>query len=276
MADDRYGGLGLSLVKELAKLGQRTFTLADARHVAGHVGIAPGYLGVLLHRLVHAELLYRVKRGTYALAAGISHGAPIHPFAIAMTLASPCAVSGWSALNHHGLTEQIPQRVTLTTPRRIVTPSMRGAARTAPSVWEVAEQEYEIVQIIPRHFFGHVEIWLGESRVQIFDRERALLDCFALPRRFGGLAEGLGILDEHLHEIDMKRLVAHAIRYGKLSVAKRVGFALEHAGARAATVEPLRVLPIQGLRLLDPTRPSRGALNQRWALRDNLSARRTT
>ena len=37
----------------------------------------------------------------------------------------------------------------------------------------------------------------------------------------GGLAEGLGILEEHLDELDIKRLVAHAKRYGKASVAKR-------------------------------------------------------
>lgn len=200
-----------------------------------------------------------------------------------MALVDPCAVSGWSALNHHGLTEQVPQVVTLTTPRRIVTPAMRGSkesaaressrVRMAASVWEVGGQGYEIVTVVPAHYFGYEEIWLGESPVRILDRERALLDCFALPRRFGGLAEGLGILEEHLHELDVKRLVAHAQRYGKVSVAKRIGFALERAGAGASLIEPLRVLPIQGIRLLDPTKPPRGERNTRWGLRENLGAR---
>lgn len=136
----------------------------------------------------------------------------------------PCAVSGWAALNHHGLTEQIPRLITLTTPKRVVTPAMRGAVRTAPSTWEVAGQRYEIVTIVPAHFFGCDEVWMGESRVRIFDSERALLDCFALPRRFGGLAEGLAILEEHGHTLDLGRLVGHAQRYGKAAVAKRVGY----------------------------------------------------
>lgn len=137
----------------------------------------------------------------------------------------------------HGLTEQIPQVVTLTTPRRIVTPAMRGSkasamgeslpVRTAASIWEVAGQGYEIVTVVPAHYFGYEEVWLGESRVRILDRERALLDCFAL----------------------------------------------ERAGTDSSLIEPLRALPIQGIRLLDPTKPPRGERNTRWGLRENLGAR---
>jgi len=217
---DAYGGLGLALIKGLAESGQATFTVMDARRVATRVGVAPAYLSVLLHRLVRAGLLRRVKRGAYAQTTGLPGVPEAHPFAIGMALINPCAVSGWSALNYHGLTEQIPQRITLTTPRRLVTPAMRGVVQTRPSVWEVAGQAYEVVQIVLAHFFGDETVWIDASKVRIFDRERALLDCFALPRRFGGLAEGLGILEEHLHEIDVKRLVAHALRYGTVSVAR--------------------------------------------------------
>jgi predicted transcriptional regulator of viral defense system len=264
----------LALIQGLGETSQAVFNVATIREVAAAAGVTPAYLNVLLHDLVRTGLLRRVKRGTYALASGLPGVAEPHPFSIGMALVEPCAVSGWSALNHHGLTEQIPHRVTLTTPRRIVTPAMRGAMRTEPSVWVVEGQEYEIVRVIPAHFFGQEEVWLGEAKVQIFDRERALLDCFALPRRFGGLAEGLGILEEHQRQVDTKRLVAHALRYGKVAVAKRVGFALERVGVRASIIEPLRALPVQGQRLLDPTKPACGGFNSRWALRENLSGRR--
>ena len=114
---------------------------------------------------------------------------------------------------------------------------------------------------------------MGDSRVRVFDRERALLDCFALPRRFGGLAEGLGILEEHLSELDLERLVAHALRYSKV-VAKRVGHALESSGVAAKSIEPLRLLPMTGYRALDPARPLIGERNRRWGLVDNLAAPR--
>jgi len=266
-----YGGLGLALLRALAEDGRSTFTMAEARETGRAVGVADSYLSVLLHRLGRAGFIRRIKHGTYALATGLPGFPEAHPFSLGMALVQPSAISGWAALNHHGLTEQIPRVVTLTTPKRVVTPAMRGAVRTAPSVWEVAGQAFEMVSVVPAHFFGDEEIWLGDSRVRMFDRERALLDCFALPRRFGGIAEGLGILEEHLGQLDLKRLVAHAKRYGKAAVARRIGYALEHLGAEPAIVEPLLAMPMQGVRLLDPTRPRHGERNRRWGLIENLA-----
>lgn len=269
-----YGGLGIALLRALAENGRSTFTVAQARESARAVGVGDSYLPVLLHRLQRAGWLQRVKHGTYAMTIGLPGFPEAHPFAVGMALVEPSAVSGWAALNHHGLTEQIPRVVTLTTPKRVVTPAMRGAVRAAPSTWDVAGQRYEIVTVVPAHFFGYEETWIGESRVRIFDRERALLDCFALPRRFGGLAEGLGILEEHVRELNAGRLVEHARQYGTSTVARRVGYALERVGADPGLVEPLRTLPMRGHRPLDPTRTSRGSRNKSWGLIENLSASR--
>ena len=269
-----YGGLGFVLLRALAEQGQATFTVADARRTGRSVGVADSYLNVLLHRLQRAGLIRRLKHGTYALATGLPGFPEAHPFALGMALVQPSAISGWAALNHHGLTEQIPRVITLTTPKRVVTPAMRGAVHTAPSTWEVAGQVFEIVIVVPAHFFGDEEIWLDESRVRMFDRERALLDCFTLPRRFGGVAEGLGVLDKHLQRLDLRRLTAHALRYGKAAIARRVGYALERVGAPADVVEALRAVPMQGARLFDPTRPPRGKRNRRWGLVENLAPSR--
>jgi predicted transcriptional regulator of viral defense system len=269
-----YGGLGIALLRALAEEGRATFTLADAREAGRGVGVADSYLSVLLHRLQRAGFIRRLKRGSYALTTGLPGFPEAHPFVLGMALVEPSAISGWAALNHHGLTEQIPRIITLTTPKRIVTPAMRGAVKMAPSTWEVAGQKFEIVTVVPNHFFGDQEIWLGDSRVRMFDRERSLLDCFALPRRFGGIAEGLGMLEDHVREIDVKRLVAHAERYGKAAVARRVGYALEHVGAAPDVIEPLRKVAMQGIRPLDPTRAPRGERNRRWGLVENLAPSR--
>ncbi len=109
----------------------------------------------------------------------------------------------------------------------------------------------------------------------MFDRERSLLDCFALPRRFGGIADGLGILEEHLPGLELERLVAHAQHYGKAAVARRVGYALEHLGAAPEVFEPLLAVPMQGTRPLDPTRPPQGNRNRRWGLVENLTSPRS-
>lgn len=269
-----YGGIGVALLRLLADQGGTTFTARDAGSAARSLGASSSYVPVLLHRLERSRLISRVKRGTYALAGGL-HGVPsAHPFALGMALVDPSAISGWSALNHYGLTEQIPRVITLTTPKRIVTPSMRGAVHAAPSQWSVGTQRFEIVVVVAHHFFGFEETWLGDVRVRMFDRERALLDCFAMPRRFGGIEEGLGILEEHSSELEVERLVDHAKRYSRVVVAKRVGYALEHFGIAPHLVERLRQVPMKGLRALDPTRATRGVRDRRWHLVINLDAPR--
>lgn len=269
-----YGGLGIVVLRTLAEQGRPTFTMAEAREAARASGIEDSYLPLLLHRLQRAGWVRRLKRGTYALAAGLPGLPEAHPFAVAMALVEPCAISGWAALNHRGLTEQVPGVITLTTPKHIVTPAMRGTVRAAPSTWEAAGQPFEIVTVIPARFFGDEDVWIGDVRVRMFDRERALLDCFVAPRRFGGLAEGLGVLEEHRRGLDIARLVAYARRYGIAAVAKRVGWALEHAGVAPEFIEPLQELPMAGYRPLDPDRARIGRRNARWQLVENMAAGR--
>ena len=273
-AERQYGGFGVALLRTLAEQGRSTFRVAEAREAARAAGVADSYLSLLLHRLLKAGWIRRIKHGTYSLASGLPGVPEAHPFAVGMALVEPCAISGWAALNYHGLTEQVPRVITLTTPTRVVTPAMRGVVRAAPSTWETGGQLFEIVTVIAAHFFGAEDIWLGDVRVRVFDRERALLDCFALPRRFGGLTEGLAVLEEHLHELDIKRFVAHAKRYGKAAVAKRVGYALEHAGVASEMITALQSMPMTGYRPLDPTRSLVGERNQRWGLIVNLTEAR--
>jgi predicted transcriptional regulator of viral defense system len=258
----------------LADRNASTFTVEQARNAAAALGVAESYVAVLLHRLQRTGFIERVKRGAYAFAGSIPGLGDVHPFSVAMALIEPCAISGWTALNHHGLTEQIPHVITLTTPKRVVTPAMRGASHTDPSVWEVAGQRYEIVSTIPVNFFGYEEVWVGGSRVHILDRERALLDCFASPRKFGSLSEAFGILEEHLHQIDVQCLIAHASRFSKRVAAKRIGYALENFGVASEVLEPLRALPMLGYRVLDPTKEGVGPRDRRWQVVVNLDAPR--
>lgn len=264
----------MALLRSLADRNASTFTVGEARAAAIDLGIAASYVVTLLHRLQRAGFLSRVKRGVYAFAESIPGRTEAHPFSIATALVESCAISGWAALNHHGLTEQIPHMITLTTSKKVVTPSMRGASNTAPSIWEVSGNRYEIVSIAPVNFFGCEELWLGDARVQILDRERALLDCFASPRKFGSLSEALGILEEHLHELDLQRLISHALRFSKQVVAKRLGYALELLGVDPDAIEPLRALPMLGYRALDPTRQESGVRDRRWQVVVNLDAPR--
>ena len=268
--------LGTRLLKELAERGLYLFTTEDAKEIAAELEIPEGYLPQLLSKLAASGWIERLRRGLYAGTGSLPGWVEVHPFAIATRLVSPSAISGWSALHHHGLTEQVPQTVTSSTPKKVVTPSMRSAAHRADKhAWEVGGLRYEYVTVPEERFFGIEEVWVDDRfKVPIYDRERALLDCFALPRHSGSLAEGLGILEERLDDLDVGKLVSYALRYGKASVVKRLGWALERAGAPRGATSLLAEYPMEGIRSLDPSRPREGNYDARWMVIDNLGGGR--
>ncbi len=106
----------------------------------------------------------------------------------------------------------------------------------------------------------------------ITDRERTLLQLFISSRLFGGMGEALGVLHNHLVGLDLEKLVTHALSYNKISVAKRLGWALEREGVKAVAWKPLLKVPATGYHLLDPSLPRRGACDRRWMLQYNFVA----
>lgn len=269
---------GVRLLTHLADEGRLVFTTGEARDAAADLGIPQGYLCQLLSRLDRTGWITRLRRGLYAGTGRLPGRADVHPFVVATRLVTPSAISHWSAMQHHGLTEQMPQTVTAMTPVKVVTPSMRAGHSEAGGekhAWEVGDTRYQYVTVKREHFFGIDEVWVDEDfSVTITDRERTVLEGFVSPRMFGGMGEVLGILEEHLSELDLKKLAAYGVRYGKGSVAKRLGWALEQFGVDEVISAPLLAVPVNGYRALDPGRPRYGRCDSRWMIQDNLSPRK--
>lgn len=265
---------GIRLLDALLARGRRIFTAEDARRVSEESGIRLGTTPWLLHELARSGWVRRLRRGLYAVDETYRGGPAPHPFAIATAVVDPSAISHWSALAHHGLTEQVPRIVTATTPRDIVTPRMRRpSCRSAEpaSTWDADGLAIRYIRVRAERFWGFDEVWVDEfSRVPITDRERTILDAFVSPDAFGSIGEVLGILEDYLPELDVPRLVAYALRYGQDATIKRLGYALEQLDVAPDIAGPLRDAPIRGYRLLDPQGPDRGPYRARWHLRDNL------
>ena len=260
---------GRKLLRLLADSGHYIFS-AEQAHTALHkLEIPESYATVLLSSLVKGRWLQRLRRSLYALS-----DIQIPPFAIAARLVEPSAISHWSALNHHGLTEQIPQAVFAFTPVKVVTPSMRGGAIAQPKehhAWHIGSVRYHYVTVKSEYYFGIEQVWINEQfRIPITDRERTVLETFISPRLFGGIGEALSLIDQNAARLDIKRLVDYAVRYKKASVAKRLGWALEREGILQKTLSPLRMIPLTGIAILDPTRPRGGHYNSRWQIQENL------
>ena len=253
------------------------FTTKEAKNESLKLNISKNYITYLLHLLEKGGWIIRLKRGLYALKEGFPGNIQLHPFAIATHLIEPSAISHWSAMNYHGLTEQIPLSIIAITTKKVVLPDMRKGKKLKISQkhkWKINDIEYEYITVIKRHFFGFEEIWVNQHfKILITDKERTMLEGFISPGFFGGIGEILGILEEHIDEFNVERLISYALRYNKGSVIKRLGWALERIGISNDITLPLSKIPISGYRVLDPSQPAKGSCNKYWNIQENLPGR---
>jgi predicted transcriptional regulator of viral defense system len=249
------------------------FTTADAAALAPP-GTSPAQVNHLLKSLTDAGWLTRLRRGLYAGTGRLPGGVDVPPFAIATAMASPSCIALRSALAYHDLTDQVPHVVTVMTPRTVVTPSMRGGAGAGGRhVWVVAGVACRFVTVgVERFAIGLERVWLDERfRVPMTDRERTVLDLFAHTRQFGGVGEGIATLQHAVPTLDVERLVDYAARWRSEAVARRLGWALERAGAPGEALAPLLPSLSSSYSVLDPGAPRRGRRDRRWRLIVNLA-----
>ena len=255
----------------LESLGFDLFTTTQAASQGAAMGLSRRHTNMLLHLLAAGGWLTRVKKGLYAVNDSVTRQPKAHPFAIGAAIVTPSAISHWSALQHWGLTKQVPVTITLSSPTRTFPLADETRYVGARPVWIVAGIRYEFIAITKPRFFGVAQIWVDEdSQVPIFDRERALLDAFHHFHIFGSLSIALEILETKLPDIDVERLVQYSKQLGIAAVVKRVGWALEQFGVSPDLLEPLRAYPERGDSPLDPGRPAHGRHNPAWHVIENL------
>ena len=260
--------VGVELVRKLSAEGLRVFTAEAAREAAPSVGLSPGYFRQALHYLARSGWIVRLKKGLYALSGSVPGTTSLHEFEIAMALVQPAAISHWSALSHHGLTDQVPRRVFVLTPAHSV-PRRRGTKREGAEVsYSVGETIYQFVQVKPERFFGIDQVWVNESRISITDPERNLLDGLMAPQYCGDFAEVLHAFELRAPKLDVQRIIDYALKLDA-ATAKRLGWILERQGIVSDRLKPLQELPIKGYRVLDPSGPHCGSYDARWMIRVN-------
>lgn len=265
-----HTGPGVELVRRLASEADRVFTTSRARELAPAVGLSAGYLRQALHHLAKSGWVVRLRKGLYALSSTVPGVTPAHEFEIAMALVEPAAISHWSALHYHGLTEQTPRKVFVLTTTAASVPRMRGAkARLGPQGFLVGDTIYRFVQVKPERFFGTERVWIGEARVTITDPERTLLDGLTMPQHCGDFAEVLHAFQVRGAHLNLERIIEYALKLDA-ATAKRLGWVLEHQGIDSSELEQLAAVPIKGYRKLDPTGPRKGPCNRRWMIQENL------
>ena len=216
-----------------------------------------------LSDLVKGGWIVRLRQGTYFISPfemGKKGGVTEHDFVIASYLVTPYAIGLWSALNQHGLTEQIPDRVYVLSTRRISKPTKKIGAST-----------YQIIVIPEKRFFGTQEIWFGSKKAVITDLEKTLLDAFLFPAYCGGMVEVVKSFRNALSKIDFSKLTHYAKRMGKGVLFKRLGILMDYLKPEFKERKIWLKQISKGVSLFDPQGEAVGSIISEWNIRVNFN-----
>lgn len=272
--NQKHTRIGIEMVRKLFEEGKRIFSIPDARKAASYCGMADNYVVEALYHLSNNGWITRLKRGLYIISSSFPGMTPVHEFEIAMALVQPSAISHWSALHFHGMTEQIPQRVYITTTQAVPISRAVKARNISQRSFsrEVNGILYEFIKIKQERFFGIKDFWVGEVKVTITDPERTLIDGLISPKYFGGWAEIYSAFESHMSSLDLAKIIDYSLRLDAV-IAKRLGWIMEKIGVGDTILQKLEAFPIKDYRVLDSTGPRKGHCNKRWMIQENFLGR---
>ncbi len=215
----------------------------------------------LLSRWAAQGWLQRVRRGIYVpvpLESERADSSPEDSWLIAETAFAPCFISGWSAAEYWGLTEQVFRTVLISTTRRLRNrePKMGGIG-------------FRLRTVNEKEFFGLKTVWRGQTRVQVSDPSRTIVDLMSDPSLGGGLRSSADMLRSYLgskEHRDIGLLLSYAETLDIGAVFKRLGFLLERFASeeREAIGRCMGALT-KGNAKLDPALPNK-RLATAWRL----------
>lgn len=217
-------------------------------------------LRVVFSRLEKAGVLERIEKGKYlVIPIGAEKGRyTLNEFVIGASLLNSdhYSIGYWSALHHHGLTEQIPNIIYIQTDER--------KKKTSIKVFGIT---YRIIRIKKEKIFGIQKLWFENKPINITNKEKTIIDCLEKPQYCGGLIEVFKALNNIKDEkYSKENLVNYALRMNNSGITRRLGYICEYIGIDIDVPKP----KTRNYLYLDPTMPKRGKPNAKWRLIINL------
>ncbi|MFH1200109.1 MAG: DUF6088 family protein [Candidatus Micrarchaeota archaeon] len=251
----RFGERELALLFALEERNNGLFSFKDAKRILK--GTAASVKNVL-SRLAKKNRVIRLQKGSYLFAplkSGPKGEWSEHSFLVAPALANTknYYIGFLSALNHWGMTTQIPMTVFVALNRQ--KKSVKAVQTT-------------FVFVKKRELGEFTQVKLGGTEVNVSTREQTIIDCLRLPQYCLGVSAAPEAIHSAASELDWGKLVSLA-KAEKHVVRRRLGYILELMGFKrhAKQLEG----SFQGFRWLDPSGPKHTIkYSKKWGLKLNL------
>jgi len=246
------------LLARLAGAGHQIISVDD---IETTLEVPPNTAREIASRLTEKGWLDRLFPGTYLiipLTAGEEAVYTTHEYLIAAHVAEPMYIGYYSALSHHGLTEQVPRTVYVVTPTRAQSREIHGVP-------------YRVTTVTERKFFGVEPTSIEGTTVQVSNLEKTLVDCADHPEFCGGLrklATAMRTADER--GCDWDTVGEYLERLDNGAATKRIVYLADQLDIDLPAREELVASFTSGYSLLDPTRPDTGSTDSTYRLQINV------
>jgi predicted transcriptional regulator of viral defense system len=246
-------------LSRLASEDRQIITISDIEAVLDTPRTAAKDMAFALAEKGWLERLVQGKYLIVPLAAGENAVYTTHEFVIASALVEPAYIGYWSAMNHHGLTEQLSQTVYIVTTERAREREIHGVT-------------YRPVSVTEQKFFGYQPTAVGSTRVNVASIEKTLVDCADHPEFCGGISELATAMQSAVDtRCSWDRVVDYLRRLGNGAATKRIVYLADQLDIVLPEYDALVESFTTGYPLLDPTREATGTRDSKYQLRLNVA-----
>ena len=241
------------LISGLARDNKSIFTVKQAKRILKE----EPYL--TLHSLKEKKWILSLKGGLYAIVPldiGVKGAEDfiVHDFVIASHLTKPYYIAFWSALNYHGLSDQIPKSVFI-------------ATKKAKKPLVILNTEFVFVQLREDRYLGIERIDIGGQKINFSNINKTIADCLNHPEHSGGIEELARAIYFNHKVLNFKKIKEYALRIKNMTILKRLGFILEKTNLLEEYRTVFEDIELtKGYSKLDTISKRKGKYNERWKL----------
>ena len=249
--------------------------LLDADVATRLIDVSRKHAVNLLSSMARKGALYRIGRGRYVvIPPDVLYGRKgyvIDPHLIVDEVmradgeGDAYYVAYQSAATLHGAAHQLPFAL------MVAVPQQRRSI-------ELGQAQIAFVQLKQSKLFGFHRMTYRETRLNVSDREKTILDCLERFDLCGGVDEVARTISVLVEEIAADKLLDYLGWMDNQALTQRLGLILEHLGTMQAIDEHLLAdiarLVGEHVYSLDPHGPDEGEVDARWRVRENIDVLR--